>query len=255
MMFPKNNPIVFHFPGLKINPNKYKHWNYLKEICINSNKKLEPDDDLTIITWNSSKEEGILEKKLNISNIPFITIGKNNINWKNKNKIKFTIEILESIKTKYVLAMDCYDVLIFDSPKKILKKFLKLNCDMLLNCEKNFWPDCGYGATEDWKNFERKLTNSNFCYLNSGVWIAKKEYCKKFLEMCLIGIEDLIELNLMPKKLWHSYAGDSDQVVMHRVWFDNFKNLNKLKLDYNNFIFFNAANSEEFLDIDFLSKC
>jgi hypothetical protein len=248
----KCNPLIFHFPGISTNPKKYKTWNYLSKKCLKSNLILETDSELTIITWNSRNNKEIVEKRLEKNNVPYIVLGENNKNWINSDKIKLTYDAIKKINTKYILAIDCYDVLFFGSPKEVLKRFKKLNCKMLFNAERNFWPDLQVNQTNTWKEYQSSINNYYTKYLNAGVWIGERHFCEDFFEKCLFGVTDLINSNQLPENLGKIKTTDSEQIVMHRIWFEKFKNSTQLTLDYNSQIFMNLANQEEMLEFPIL---
>lgn len=245
-------PIVLHFPGISTNPQKYKTWDYFSRVCLNSKIFLEPDNELTVVTWNSKIDKGIVENRFDKNNLPYLVVGKEKQNWVNSDKIQLTLNALNSIQTKYVMGVDCYDVLFFGSPKEILQRFKSMNCKMLFNAEKYFWPDCQTKATNVWKQYESKLSSKKTKYLNSGVWIAELDFCKEFYKKCLIGVIDLIDLNELPENLWKSKTIDSDQIIMHRVWYEFFKDSPFLSLDYENKIFMNLADCEDDLLLSLL---
>ncbi len=112
--------------------------------------------------------------------------GKNIKTWSNINKITTTLEIIDSIKTTYVIALDSVDVIVLRDPHEAVEKFKKMDCDMLLNGEKNYYPDCGlmatgsYAITDKWKKYEKSLAKSEWKYLNSGALIAKLNFIRSF---------------------------------------------------------------------------
>lgn len=238
-------PIILHFPGVAT--KNYETWDYLKALSIKS-KFTSKTEDLTVITWNSTPEKSIVEVVLQQNNVPHIVLGKGDNNWRNVKKINLTLDALKSINTKYVLATDSSDVLYLDSPDKALEKFKIMNAKMLFNSECLFWPNCGTNITETWRKYESGVAKSEMQYLNSGMWIGELDFCKSFLEKCSVGVSDLIASGELPEQLWKSKTCESDQVIMHRVWHEHFRDTG-LTLDYHNEIFLNLANRESVLTL------
>lgn len=152
------NAIVFHAPGLTTarksgDPSLHQVWNPLWEPIKMSWDEMDPpivcqDEmrDITIITWNSELEKGILEQCLDRMNVPYSVLGKRISSWKNVYKIKLLNDLLPNIQTKYIMGFDSCDILLVESPKEIVRRFEKFNCDLLFNAELNFFPPCHYFA-------------------------------------------------------------------------------------------------------------
>ena len=68
--------------------------------------------------------------------LDYLVLGKNFRNWRNINKITSALEIIDSIKTPYIMALDCFDVIVLRDPYEAVEKFKSMNCDMLFNGEK-----------------------------------------------------------------------------------------------------------------------
>lgn len=146
----------------------------------------ETKDNITIITWNNTGIKGCCELSLDKLGLDYLVLGKNIRNWRNINKITSALEVIDSIKTPYVMALDCFDVIVLRDPYEAVEKFKAMNCDMLFNGEKYFYPDYGlmatgyYSITDKWKNFEANIEKSVWKYLNSGALLAKTEFYKEF---------------------------------------------------------------------------
>ena len=98
-------------------------------------------NELTIITWNNSPEKGLVEKALDLFGVPYTCLGKGVTHWKNSYKINLTAKIIDSIQTPYVMGLDSYDILILRNPLESVEKFKTMNCDLLFNGERLFYPD------------------------------------------------------------------------------------------------------------------
>jgi len=233
---------------------------YWMPIVINLEKK-EPDgcrketkDNITIITWNNTGIKGCCELSLDKLGLDYLVLGKNIRNWRNINKITSALEVIDSIKTPYIMALDCFDVIVLRDPYEAVEKFKAMDCDMLFNGEKFFYPDYGlmatgyYSITDKWKNFEANIEKSAWKYLNSGALLAKTEFYKEFLMNCLQRYNTLNEEREsfpLPKdpfyKKYPVYKiSDSDQLIAHWMHYDYYP---KIKIDYQMKIFFNTMDT------------
>lgn len=175
-------PIVVHFPGrFPKTTNLWKNLNKITNIKTPKSSYI----DTSIFTWNN-KEKGILEKSLDCLGYKYNVLSTNE-KWTNVLKIKLTYDYLKSIKTKYVMAFDSFDVLVLKDPKIILNKFLKFNCKLLFNSQSYSYPRKRENNTFfDFYIKETELGQSyNNKYLNSGVWVGETEFCKDFFHECL----------------------------------------------------------------------
>jgi len=259
-----SSPLIVHAPGLTRNSKKmfiHRALNqYWMPIVINLEKK-EPDgcrketkDNITIITWNNTGIKGCCELSLDKLGLDYLVLGKNIRNWRNINKITSALEVIDSIKTPYIMALDCFDVIVLRDPYEAVEKFKAMDCDMLFNGEKFFYPDYGlmatgyYSITDKWKNFEANIEKSAWKYLNSGALLAKTEFYKEFLMNCLQRYNTLNEEREsfpLPKdpfyKKYPVYKiSDSDQLIAHWMHYDYYP---KIKIDYQMKIFFNTMDT------------
>jgi hypothetical protein len=172
-------PVIFHAQGnesdLRDRPEVMGTFFKLLEI---SKRKCRADN-LTIVTCNSSLKKGLFEKSLDLLGLDYVVLGRGG-DWRgNANKLKLLLDAVDYIRTDYVLFGDSGDVILFDSPDKILSYFLSLkDCDMLFMAETNHFPDVEAIKTRE---FEESVAKSPWHYLNSGVWIARKERLKELL--------------------------------------------------------------------------
>ena len=44
------------------------------------------------------------------------------------------------------MALDCFDVIVLRDPYEAMEKFKTMDCDMLFNGEKNYYPDYGLAS-------------------------------------------------------------------------------------------------------------
>jgi len=109
-------------------------------------------------------------------------------NWKGFiDKITCMKEILRSHLPNHIICfVDAYDVLCFADIAEIRKKFLEYNCNILLGCELNCYPDRFKPAYEALENSIREQPSgffhglTKYKYVNSGGYIG---YCKDLQDM------------------------------------------------------------------------
>lgn len=201
-MFSFKNLIYNTYPLVLHSPGDYNQFPFLIEKSKKySQKKKELSDDLTIFSWNNSKEKGILELLLDKMNIPYFVLGKGILDWKNKLKINLTINFLKTVKTKYVLAMDCFDVIILDNPNRILERFKLFYSDKKLIFNATAYIAPYIKASYDLFMKKHFKDRGPFCNINAGVWIGETEFCLKFFQKCLNYEKDI---NIKYKKVEHS---------------------------------------------------
>jgi len=258
------SPLIVHAPGLTRNSKKmfiHRALNqYWMPIVTNLEKKepggcrKETKDNITIITWNNTGIKGCCELSLDKLGLDYLVLGKNIRNWRNINKITSALEVIDSIKTPYIMALDCFDVIVLRDPYEAVEKFKAMDCDMLFNGEKFFYPDYGlmatgyYSITDKWKSFEATIEKSVWKYLNSGALLAKTEFYKEFLINCLqryYTLNEHRESFPLPKdpfyKKYPDYnISDSDQLIAHWMHYDYYP---KIKIDYQMKIFFNTMDT------------
>ena len=254
-------PLIVHAPGLLHSMDKIiihtlfnpywipimKNWQKeAPEIC-----KKEIKDELTIITWNNTDIKGYCEQSLEKLGLDYLVLGKGKKSWQNINKITTALEIIDLIKTPYVMALDCFDVIVLRDPYEALVKFKAMDCEMLFNGEKNYYPDYGsakigkFSITDKWKKFETTVAKSEWGFLNSGAFIVKTPFYKEFLLKCLKYYEEIenkgtslfLPQNPVYKKYPHYKISDSDQLITHWMHYDYYP---RIKIDYRTDIFFNT---------------
>lgn len=174
-------PSIIHSPGrIAYSPL----WNRIANL---QTKATVVPKDLTIVTCNSGSAStfvtkngyklGSFEKSLN--GLPHVILGEGCNNWTNVKKIEILFEFLGEGRTKYTLYVDSADAIMVGDPAVVLEKFKSMQCRMLFNAEKNFWPP----EMNELKSFEEGVAKHPFCYLNAGAWIGETEYCKELFAL------------------------------------------------------------------------
>jgi len=245
----KTFPLAFHFPG------KHKHnlFDKVKKI----KNYIDRCEDLEILTWNTYKEKSLLE------NYCYCTVlGCGFKNWNNTDKIVCCCDHIDNISTNYIIGFDGFDVIPIDV-EGIVRRFEKMNCEMLFSSDKVYFP-CGFDKiTKNWKEFQIKTSDGVYNFLNGGAWIAKSDFFKTFFRECLSKIQIIKKLVLenklpsimppfninnvtfVPKK--PPYL--SEQMILNCVYKEFYP---RVKIDNNCEIFQTLNNQEN--NVDFLIK-
>jgi hypothetical protein len=260
----KTSPLIVHAPGLQHSKEKnfiHMSFNPYWIPIINNWEQESPTlcrketkDELTIITWNSTGIKGYCEKSLERLGLDYFCLGKNIKKWCFLDKITTVLDIIDSIKTPYVMALDCFDVIVLRDPYEAVEKFKKMNCDMLFNGEKNYHPDFGlmatgtYAITDQWKKYEISMAGSEWKFLNAGALIAKTKFYKDFLIKCLERHEAIKKnpesLPLPHDPVYKKYPdykiSNDDQLISHWMHHDYHP---AIMIDYKMEIFFNTIHT------------
>lgn len=186
--------------------------NFFSIIKNNDLKKCTIPENLTVITWNNLPEKSFLEIQFEKLKIPLTVLGKYT-KWET-NRLKPLKFLEHSFNTKYVLALDAFDVKIIRDLKDILIKFLKFNCEVLYNATSTIYPEC-----ESDRIIEENMIKEPFCFFNSGAFIGNVNSIKK--------LYNTIDYNNpeFPK---------SDQFLIRKLYQ---KNTGEVKIDFTSEIF------------------
>jgi hypothetical protein len=257
-------PLIIHAPGLQHSSEKklihmafnpcwipiIKNWE--KQFPVSCRQ--ETKKELTIITWNSTDKKGFCEYSLERLGLDYLCLGKNIKKWRFIDKITTALEVIDTINTPYVMALDCFDIIILRDPHEAVGKFKKINCDMLVNGEKNYHPDFGlmttgkYAITDKWKKYERSIAESEWKFVNAGALIAKTRFYKEFLIECLKRHEEIknhpesfpLPRDPVFKKYPDYKVSNDDQLIYHWMYFDYYP---RIMIDYRMEIFFNTIHT------------
>jgi hypothetical protein len=168
----KSFPIIAHGPG----PQGKKPIQQIAEEVLNEKNLpiFEMPKDLTIITWNNSNNKGMLEKNLDLLGLDYAVLKKTN--WKNIDKIHLVAKFLCEVKTKYVMGLDAFDVVVLGNLREALRIFKSQDCKMLFNAAFYSYPNIINFKKDEKETFK----GGAFKYLNAGAWIGETEFCKSF---------------------------------------------------------------------------
>lgn len=165
-------PVVAHQPYMETEKSPY--WQRLVEA--KDEVQFQKPQDTTIVTWNSKKDKGLLEQQLDALNIPYLCLGKG-LKWKtNRLKISTLLEVIDTIDTKYILGMDCYDVVVTGSMDNFPELLEKKQAKMVYNAATWLYP-----KSQKHGLIERELCRHQpFQYLNGGLFFGERLYVKEF---------------------------------------------------------------------------
>lgn len=173
---PFNNILkILHFPGTRtlnkkiplIGGNKFTQFSVPKNVTI-------------ITTANDTiKGSALLLKQLKNANVNFINcVPDGTYNWNNRFKIKFLLDALKTVKTKYCLILDSLDVAIVSDLKDIVNIYKSYNVQTLYNGTTAEFPDV---TIENIPNRIEKF--GPYSFFNAGCCIGTtKSLIKIYLE-------------------------------------------------------------------------
>ena len=163
--------MIYHFQGRSYLYNK----EFLGSLRYETSKL---PSEVTVITCSNNDKIGLLIPQLKRSNISYINVVPQGIEWDNRLKIKYIIDSLEQVTTKYVLILDSIDVLLSKDETDIINKFLEFNKKLIFNASKNNYPKVQVDIIKN------RDTLGPFKYLNAGCCIGETSYTKYFYQKC-----------------------------------------------------------------------
>lgn len=138
-------------------------------------------DELTVITYNTRPEAGLLERCLTRRGLnDFVVLGRGLADWNWGYKITLVLDYLRSGRctTPYVLCLDGDDVLVVEDLAVVLDRFLSIGCQILFGNTHADWP-----PSPECEAFEASLSDDpDHRHLNAGGYIASTSYLALRLE-------------------------------------------------------------------------
>lgn len=166
------NPLyVLHFPGT----GDYGFENIIED---NLTRTFTVHDDISIISimntscWDTSP----IRKQCDTNNITLYNSALNEENWDNTLKIKYILQSLDQITTKYCLILDGRDTVIsHDLDDEFLEKYKSLNSPIVYNGTPTIYPHVPIEPIQEVVKIKGKQK-----FLNAGVCIGEVDALKEF---------------------------------------------------------------------------
>ena len=198
---------------------------YLKFMKKDIREKFMPDKDADILFYTYGTDydkmrtliKSCKENNINI-NVDGIGSKWNGNKDKPTNFLKFLNECRDN---QIVMFVDANDVIFYDNPENIKKKFLGFNKNIVVSAEKNCAPD-----REINEYYPEETKNEQFRYVNSGGYIGYVKDLKEMLNSYNSG-KNCMKYNQIDDKIPDGYI--SDQRCMHKYYLEN---LDKIALDH-----------------------
>jgi hypothetical protein len=198
---------------------------YLKYIKKYMREKFIPDKDADILFYTYGTDYDdintlIKSCKENNVNINVDGIGSK---WNgNKDKPTNFINFLNECRDdQIVMFVDANDVIFYDNPENIKKKFLEFNKNIVVSTEKYCAPD-----QELIEYYPEETKNETFRYVNSGGYMGYAKDLKEMLKTYNEG-KNCIKYNQKDNTIPDGFI--SDQRCMHKYYLEN---LDKIALDH-----------------------
>lgn len=198
---------------------------YLKFMKKDIKEKFMPDKDADILFYTYGTDYDKMKtlikscKENNVNmNIDGIGSKWNGNKDKPTNFIKFLNECRDD---QIVMFVDANDVIFYDNPENIKKKFLEFNKNIVVSAETGCGPD-----GEISKYYPEETKNETFRYVNSGGYMGYAKDLKEMLNTYNPG-KNCIKYNQKDDNIPGGYI--SDQRCMHKYYLEN---LDKIALDH-----------------------
>ena len=193
----KTFPLIAHNPLIDI---ACPIWHGLEHDICPLNRCFVPDE-LTIVTWNNFSYDSPLELQLKKMNIDYVCLGKGLEWFTNRNKPLTLMQARHLIKTKYVLGLDSFDVIIVQNLEHIITRFKSLNAKLVYNATATVYPD----VLSD-KELEKTLAPAPYHFFNSGMFLGEIDYLTEVLEEVDFNDKDYPTSDqYLLRKLYHKY--------------------------------------------------
>lgn len=162
-------PLIAHAQGVE---HFSERW---RKLC-SSDLATSVPKDVTIVTFAKGTRRFELVRQLQESGVPFINAADGTVNyWVNKFKIKYLLDVIDNIKTEYILCLDAIDVILSSDLSDLIKRFEKLDADIVYNATVVDYPMLKI----------QEETDGPFKYLNAGAFIGRTQSIKEFYKFIL----------------------------------------------------------------------
>lgn len=194
----KTNPLVIHANG-KSKRGVGVYADIERKFLETTQPITDVTQDLTIVTWKGGKytnSEMILETCMRYYDHEIVVLpwpASSNFWEGSKCKINETLEYLKNVDTKYFMWFDVSDVILLESPSKILDRYKELfDGKLVFNAERNHYPKenrqngWSEGLKKQYKDLENydNTFDSTFKYMNTGCCVGETSIVIEFLERC-----------------------------------------------------------------------
>jgi len=188
-------PLVLHNNGARKSTFKSRGYLYFDQIT----RQLLRDRDILMVASPCTGVDivvchnlhsSITEATLKHVGAKYHRLGTGLKSWENLLKIRLTLDFLERSTAEYILHLDGGDVAICGDPVTVVERFeARRDCELLLGAELEPWP--GYQelrrCEEDVdkiariEQFERTHATGPYRHLNSGCYIGRRLFLRRFL--------------------------------------------------------------------------
>jgi hypothetical protein len=191
----KNPLYVLHFPGTGF----YGFEDILKD---NLTRKFTVHEDISIISIMDSTcyASSPIRTQCENNNITLFNSAINEENWDNTLKIKYILESLEQVTTKYCLIIDGRDAVIsHDLDEEFIEKYKSLNIPIVYNGTPTIYPQVPLEPIQEIVKISGKQK-----FINAGV--------------CIGDVDSLKEFYLKAQEVNDAYPNNSsEQIIIRRT--------------------------------------
>jgi len=192
---------------------------------INIIESFMPDTEVDILFYTYGTDYDKMKTLIKSCKENNININADGIGSKwngNKDKPTNFIKFLNECKDEQiVMFVDANDVIFYDNPENIKKKFLEFNKNIVVSAEKFCWPDGDIS-----KYYPEETKNETFRYVNSGTYIGYAKDLKEMLNSYNSG-NNCVKYNQQDDNIPGGFI--SDQRCLHKYYLEN---LDKIAVDH-----------------------
>ena len=210
-------PIIFHANGLT---HGSPHGQYHEILAWCQKQPAAPCAEVEVVTWNSRPQPYPLEGLLKQNGQNHVVLGRGVTPWRNPAKLGLTLAHIQQSQARYVMGMDGANVCYYGDLSRAIALLTASGKGLIFNGEQSHtrigsemlcWPK---RTPVELGRYQNRQSRSPWRFLNSGVWIAEREYA--------------IEVFRKAKALDDRMGGDSDQFFFHHL----FPNEPRMGIDY-----------------------
>jgi len=124
------------------------------------------------------------------------------------NLLKEELRSYPDLGNHIILFTDSYDVLFFDGPQEIVKRFREMESPVVFSAEKTCWPD-------ETLSEKYPITMSEYRFLNSGGFIGYGDHINTIINKVTVG-NDYDDQLYYTERFFESLEGDKNIVLDHQ---------------------------------------